>query len=169
MKTKPKLGFIGIGLMGAAMTRRLLDRGYPVTVWNLEPERLENVVPFGAVAAASPAAVTAASEMVLTCVLNTQAVEAWVFGAEGIASAARRGQRLIDLSTADPVATRSMAARPETGMIWVDSPVSGGPGAARNGTMTVMAGGAPADIEAIRPLFADLAGNFTHMGPVGAG
>ncbi len=166
-----RLGFVGIGLMGEAMTRRLLERGHAVTVWNLEPERLATVVPFGAVAAASPAAVAEASDIVLLCVLHTAAVEACVFGPNGIAAAARPDKLLIDLSTADPNATRDMAARlrRETGMGWVDAPVSGGPGGARDGTMTVMAGGAAGDIEAIRPLMRDMAGNFTHMGPSGAG
>jgi 3-hydroxyisobutyrate dehydrogenase len=166
-----RLGFIGIGLMGEAMTRNLLDRGYQVTVWNLEPERLDTVVPHGARPAASPAAVTEASDIVLTCVLHTAAVESCVFGQEGVAKAARTEKLLIDLSTADPAATRDMAARlrRETGMGWVDAPVSGGPPAAREGAMTVMAGGAPEDIEHIRPLMADMAGNFTHMGPSGAG
>lgn len=165
------LGFIGIGLMGEAMTRNLLDRGYQVTVWNLEPERLDTVVPHGARAAASPAAVTEASDIVLICVLHTAAVESCVFGPEGVAKAARPEKLLIDLSTADPAATRDMAARlrRETGMGWVDAPVSGGPPAAREGAMTVMAGGEPEDIEQIRPLMADMADNFTHMGPSGAG
>src|SRR5687768_10611791 len=138
MKTQ-RLGFIGIGLMGEAMTRNLLDRGYQVTVWNLEPERLDTVVPHGARPAASPAAVTEASDIVLTCVLHTAAVESCVFGQEGVAKAARPEKLLIDLSTADPAATRDMAARlrRETGMGWVDAPVSGGPPAAREGAMTV--------------------------------
>jgi 3-hydroxyisobutyrate dehydrogenase len=78
---------------------------------------------------------------------------------------------LIDLSTCDPAATRDIATRlkSKTGMRWVDAPVSGGPPAARDGTMTVMAGGDTADIAAIKPLMADMAGNFTHMGPIGAG
>src|SRR3712207_48856 len=108
--TGKRLGFIGIGLMGEAMTRRLLDRGYEVTVWNLERERLDLVVPHGAKAAASPAAVTAASDIVLVCVLHTAAVESCVFGADGIASAASADKLLVDLSTADPAATREMAA-----------------------------------------------------------
>jgi 3-hydroxyisobutyrate dehydrogenase len=166
-----RLGFIGIGLMGEAMTRRLLDRGYDVVVWNLEPERLDTVVPHGARAAASPAAVTAASDMVLMCVLHTAAVESCVFGPNGIAQEARPEKLLIDLSTADPAGTRDMALKlkRQTGMGWVDAPVSGGPPAARDGTMTVMAGGSPEDIERVRPLMADMAGNFTHMGPSGAG
>jgi 3-hydroxyisobutyrate dehydrogenase len=171
MGDRPKLGFIGIGLMGEAMTRRLLDRGYEVTVWNLEPERLDTVVPHGARAAASPAALTAASDIVLMCVLHTAAVEACAFGPDGIAASARSDQILVDLSTADPAATREFAARlkRDTGMGWVDAPVSGGPPAARDGTMTVMAGGEPDDIARVRPLMADMAANFTHMGPSGAG
>lgn len=171
MADRPKLGFIGIGLMGEAMTRRLLDRGYEVTVWNLEPERLDTVVPHGARAAASPAALTAASDIVLMCVLHTAAVEACAFGPDGIAASARSDQILVDLSTADPAATREFAARlkRDTGMGWVDAPVSGGPPAARDGTMTVMAGGEPDDIARVRPLMADMAANFTHMGPSGAG
>src|SRR5687767_850588 len=104
--TTQKLGFVGIGLMGEAMTRNLLDRGYTVTVWNLEPERLAKVVPHGARPPASPAAVTEASDVVMTCVLHTAAVEACVFGPDGIASAGRPQRLLIDLSTADPAATR---------------------------------------------------------------
>jgi 3-hydroxyisobutyrate dehydrogenase len=169
--TGQTLGFVGIGLMGEAMTRNLLDRGHTVTVWNLEPERLETVVPYGARPAASPAAVAEASDIVLLCVLHTGAVESCVFGPNGVAEAARPEKLLVDLSTADPAATRDMAARLKrgTGMGWVDAPVSGGPPAARDGTMTVMAGGAPEDIERVRPLMADMAANFTPMGPSGAG
>jgi 3-hydroxyisobutyrate dehydrogenase len=171
MASKPALGFVGLGLMGTAMTLRLLERGWNVAVWNLEPERVPPVAAAGAHACESPAAVAARSGLVLVCVLNTEAVANCVFGPGGVANSARPGQILIDHSTADPAATRDMAARllRETGMHWVDAPVSGGPPAARDGTMTVMAGGDAADIEAIRPVMRDLAANFTHMGPVGAG
>jgi 3-hydroxyisobutyrate dehydrogenase len=168
-----RIGFIGIGIMGEALVRRLMECGRgPVTVWNLEPERLTTVVPHGAVAAASPAAVAAASDVVMACVLHTEAVRSVVFGPGGIAQAqGLSGRLLIDLSTADPEATRQMAARlqVETGMGWVDAPVSGGPQAARAGTLTVMAGGAEADIARALPLLRDLAANVTRMGPVGAG
>jgi 3-hydroxyisobutyrate dehydrogenase len=171
MTYKPRIGFIGIGIMGEAMTRRLLDRGYRVTVWNREPRRLDLVTPYGAVAAASAADVTSHSDVVLICVLNTDAVESCVFGENGIARAGKHGQLLIDFSTVDPHRTRDMAARlrDQNGMKWVDAPVSGGPDAARNGTLTVMAGGESDDIDAIRPLMTDIAANFTHMGLVGAG
>jgi 3-hydroxyisobutyrate dehydrogenase len=171
MTDKPRIGFIGIGIMGEAMTRRLLDQGYRVTAWNREPARLGLVTSHGAVAGASAADVTSHSDVVVMCVLNTEAVESCVFGENGIQRTGKHGQVLIDFSTVDPHRTRDMALRlrDQNGMTWVDAPVSGGPDAARNGTLTVMAGGEPHDIEAIRPLMADIAGNFTHMGPVGAG
>jgi 3-hydroxyisobutyrate dehydrogenase len=169
----PRLGFIGIGIMGEAMVRRLLERGHgPVTVWNREPERLETVLPHGAVAAGSPAAVAEASDVVMLCVLHTAAVEGVVFGPGGVAAApGLSGKLLVDHSTAEPAATRAMAERlrREAGMGWVDAPVSGGPHAARAGTLTVMAGAEPADFTRAEPLLRDLATNVTRMGPVGAG
>lgn len=169
----PRLGFIGIGIMGEAMVRRLMECGHgPVTVWNLEPERLATVVPHGAIPAPTPAAVAAASDVVMLCVLHTDAVRSVVFGAEGVArSPGGAGKLLVDLSTADPDATRQMAAalRAEGGMGWVDAPVSGGPLAARAGTLAVMAGGAEEDVAAALPLLRALAANVTRMGEVGAG
>lgn len=171
MSARPRLGFIGIGLMGEAMVRRLLDKGWAVTVWNLEPERLGTVVPHGAAAAPSPRAVAEASDIVMTCVLHTEAVESCVFGADGVAGAAGPDKLLVDFSTADPARTKAMAERlrRETGMGWVDAPVSGGPQAAREGSMTVMAGGDAADIARVTALLADMAGNVTHIGGSGAG
>ena len=171
MADKKRIGFIGIGLMGEAMTRRLLDKRYTVTVWNLEPERLETVVPHGATAAASPAAVTAASDVVMMCVLHTAAVERCVFEADGIAAAAKPETLVIDFSTVDPEATRDMAKRlnAQTVASWLDAPVSGGPPAARDGTMTVMAGGDENDFARAKDILADMGRNVTLMGPVGAG
>ncbi|MFA6965179.1 NAD(P)-dependent oxidoreductase [Bosea sp. (in: a-proteobacteria)] len=169
--TKPRIGFIGIGIMGEAMTRRLLDKGYEVTVWNLEPERLETVVPYGARPAASPAEVATASDVVMLCVLHMAAVERCVFAGDGVAAGGSSTKLVIDLSTADPEGTRQAAGKLKalTGAGWVDAPVSGGPQLARTGGMTVMAGGSDEDFAAAQPLLADMAGNVTHMGPVGAG
>jgi 3-hydroxyisobutyrate dehydrogenase len=89
MTGRPRLGFIGIGLMGEAMTLRLLERGWPVTVWNLTEDRYARVVPSGAVRAATPAAVAARSDLVLMCVLDAGAVRNCVFGEHGLASAPR--------------------------------------------------------------------------------
>lgn len=170
--TRPKLGFIGIGIMGEAMTRRLLDRGWQVTAWNLEPARLDLVTPHGAIAAASPSDVVAASDIVLMCVLDGKAVENCVFGERGIAASAHtRGKLLIDLSTIDPAASRDMANRvaAQAGLGWIDTPVSGGPAAARDGSLTIMAGGAADDFTRGQPVLAELGSNVTLMGPAGAG
>lgn len=168
---RARIGFVGLGIMGTAMTLRLLEQGWPVTVWNLEPERVPPLVEAGAVAAQSPEQVTRTSDIVIMCVLHTDAVRECVFGAQGIAAAAGADKILIDHSTIDPAATREMSTqlKLKSGMGWVDAPVSGGPVQSRSGTLTIMAGGDARDIEAIRPVMADLAANFTHIGPSGAG
>lgn len=166
-----RIGFIGIGLMGEAMTLRLLERGWTVTVWNLTPDRYARVVPAGAIAAELPAAVATASDFVLMCVLDAAAVRNCVFGPGGLAEAAKSGKIVVDHSTVNPEPTREFAAalRKANAMHWIDAPVSGGPGGAREGALTVMAGGDAEDIAAIAPAMADLAANFTHVGPVGSG
>ena len=154
--------------------RRLLDRGWTVTVWNLEPERLCLVVPHGAAAAGSPAEVAAASDVVVSCVLHAEAVENCFFGPQGVAGAGRAacaGKLAIDCSTIPPDAARAVAARlrAEAGMGFVDAPVSGGPPAAREGTLTVMAGGEAADFDTAEAVLRDLGANVTRVGGVGAG
>jgi 3-hydroxyisobutyrate dehydrogenase len=166
-----RIGFIGIGLMGEAMTLRLLERGWTVTVWNLTPDRYARVVPASAVVAESPAAVATASDLVLMCVLDAAAVKNCVFGPNGLADAPKSDKIVVDHSTVNPDPTREVAAalREANGMRWIDAPVSGGPGGAREGALTVMAGGDAEDIAAVALVMADIAGNFTHVGPVGAG
>jgi len=171
--TRPRLGFLGIGLMGEAMVLRLLERGYPVTVWNLEPERLDLVVPHGAVAAPSPAAVAAASDIVVSCVLNAEAVENVLFGKQGVADVGMGGpaKLLIDCSTLPPEAARDFAARlrAATGMGFVDAPLSGGTKGARAGTLAVFAGGSAEDVAVASPVLHELGANVTHVGGIGAG
>lgn len=170
--TRPAIGFIGIGLMGEAMTLRLLEQGYEVTVWNREPERLELVLPHGAVAAQSPAHVAQRCDIVLMCVLDGPAVTECVFGKAGVVRAdGCRARLVVDLSTIAPALTRALAkqAADEHGLAWVDAPVSGGPAAAREGTLTIMAGGDAQAVEHAGPVLACLAANLTHMGSTGAG
>jgi len=171
MAQKPALGFIGIGIMGEAMVLRLLDQGFGVTVWNLTADRYARVVPKGARRAESPAAVAAVSDIVLMCVLDGPAVENCCFGENGRAFAPRADTIVIDHSTIKPGATRDIAGRlhRRNGMRWIDAPVSGGPLAAREGTLTIMAGGAAADIAAAEPVRQALAAHFTHIGALGAG
>ncbi len=168
---KPRVGFIGLGLMGQAFTARLVDCGYQVTGYDIDAAKIKTAGAHGVAPAASSAEVTAASDIVLVCVISTDAVEEAVFGAGGIAEAASGSKVLVDHSTTVVDTTKSMAARlqSESGMGWVDAPVSGGPPAARSGTLAIMAGGASGDVDSVQPVMSDLAGGFTHFGPVGAG
>jgi 3-hydroxyisobutyrate dehydrogenase len=127
--TSKRLGFIGVGIMGEAMVRRLLERDWHVTAWNLEAEKLDLVVPHGAVAAANPAAVLAKSDVVLCCVLDSAAVRDCVCGPGGLMdSDDSHGKVVIDLSTIDPAVTRELAQLTRgAGLGWVDAPISGGP------------------------------------------
>jgi 3-hydroxyisobutyrate dehydrogenase len=168
---RPALGFIGLGLMGQPMVLRLLAAGYDVTVWNREPERLEPALAAGAKAAADPKAVAEAAEVVLLCVLDTDAVEEVVFGEAGVVRAAEAPRLLIDHSTAFADRTKAMAERlkAETGADWIDAPLSGGPPAAEAGQLTAMLGGSEAAVEAAQPILAAYAARATRMGEAGAG
>ncbi len=170
-KTKPRLGFIGLGLMGSAMAEMLLAAGYELAVWNLEPGPADLLADKGAVAKSSPAEVAAACDVVLLCVLDTPAVESVVFGPNGIAAAGQGATVLVDHSTANPEPTRALAARlkADRNIDWVDAPISGGPSFARQGKLTIMAGGDEAVFKSVRPIFKAYAQNITLMGPVGAG
>lgn len=171
MTAHPRLCFIGIGIMGEAMTLRLLERGWTVTVWNLTGDRYAKVAPAGARVATSPAAVAAESDLVLMCVLDAAAVRNCVLGENGLASAPRGARLVVDHSTINPDVTREVAGQlhAATGMGWVDAPVSGGPLFARDGRLTIMAGGTDTDVATALPAMQDLAATFTHVGALGAG
>lgn len=166
-----KLGFIGIGLMGKPMTQRLLQAGFEVSVWNRSSDKLAEVKAAGASVASSIGELVEQVDVVLLCLANTAVVETLVFGEGGVAEYGRAGQLLVDFSSSDPEATRDFAARlkAQSGVSWVDSPVSGGVAGAEQGTLAIMCGGEAADIERIRPVLAPLSQRATHMGPVGAG
>jgi 3-hydroxyisobutyrate dehydrogenase-like beta-hydroxyacid dehydrogenase len=157
--------------MGLPMTKHLLALGYPVRAHDIASAQMAAAKEAGAAVAESPAAAVDGAELVLLNLPTTDAVEAAVFGTRGAAGAMRPPQLLVDFSTVKVDKGRAFAAklRESTGCGWIDAPVSGGPPAAGSGTLTVMAGGAVADIERVRPLMTDLAARFTHMGPSGSG
>ncbi|MEM7428485.1 MAG: NAD(P)-dependent oxidoreductase [Pseudomonadota bacterium] len=169
--SKPRIGFIGLGLMGQGFTAHLVECGYEVTGFDINPEQVARAAGHGVTAAASAAEVTANSDVILVCVISTDAVEQAVLGKGGVAEAGSQDKVLVDHSTTVVEKTRSMAAslKDTCGMGWVDAPVSGGPPAARSGTLAIMAGGSDEDIARVTPVMNDLASGFTHFGPVGAG
>lgn len=168
---KLRIGYIGIGLMGLPMTRRLLDRGYAVAVCDIATARTDEARAAGATVVATPAEAARDADIMLLNLPTTEAVAQAVFGEHGVASALQPPQLVVDFSTVKVDQGRSFAVklREKTGCGWIDAPVSGGPPACAAGTLTVMAGGDAAEIERVRPLMADIAGQFTPMGPSGAG
>ena len=165
------LGYLGLGLMGLPMTRRLLDAGLAVTVWNRSPGKAAVLLEAGAQAATVPAEVAAGASIVFMCLTDAAAVEEVVFGAGGLAGVPGAGKVVVDFSSIHPDAARSIATRLKAanGMAWIDAPVSGGTKGAVEGTLAIMAGGEAADIERVRPYILKMARGFTHMGPTGAG
>ena len=166
-----RIGFIGLGLMGTPIALKMLDAGYPVTVWGRSEEKLQPALEKGAVAAASARAVAEASDVVFLCVTDTNAVEAVVFGADGIAQGGGAGKVLVDHSSIKPEATRSFATRlcEQCDMSWIDAPVSGGPAGVERGTRVVMAGGDEGSHAKVCDIVFSYAARFTLMGPTGAG
>lgn len=168
---KARVGFVGLGLMGSAATARLVECGHTVTGFDIDPAKVDAVAAHGVAGAKSPAEVAAASDVIITCVVDTKAVQDVALGPGGVAEADGAGKVLVDISTTVMETTKSLADRLKAanGMGWVDAPVSGGPPAARSGALAIMAGGSDADIAHVTPVMSDLAAGFTHFGPVGAG
>ena len=171
MSTLPSLGFAGIGLMGLPMCRRLLAAGYPLAVWNRNPDKCAPLVEAGARQVKTPAELCRHAEVVMLCLADTPVVREVVFGPGGIAEGGRSGQLLVDFSSLEPTATREISARlaSQTGMSWLDAPVSGGVVGAEAGSLAIMVGGEAADLERVKPVLLNLGQRVTHMGAVGAG
>jgi 3-hydroxyisobutyrate dehydrogenase len=171
MTSKANIGYVGVGLMGLPMTKRLLSLGYKVRAYDIAPHAVAAARDAGADAASSSADAANGADMVLLNLPTPDAVEEAAFGKDGVAKVLRPPQLLIDFSTNKVYQSKGFAQRLRemTGAGWIDAPVSGGPPASGSGTLTVMAGGDAAEIERVRPFFADVAGRFTHMGPSGAG
>ena len=167
----PRLAYIGVGLMGLPMVKRLISLGYPVSVFDILPAQVRAAELAGARAAISPADATRGCEFVLLNLPTTDAVKEAMFDADGVASAVTPPQLVIDFSTVQVDKGRAFATQllAQTGCRWIDAPVSGGPPASAAGSLTVMAGGEAGDIARVAPLMSHLASRFTHMGPVGAG
>ena len=171
MTDNTTLGFIGAGKMGKPMVMRLLEAGRNVVAYNRTPAKLEGLGAAGAGIAGSPAEVTAAADMVMLCLTDGAAVEQVALGARGIIECAGEDKLVIDFSSISPRDTLRIARglQQETGMRWIDAPVSGGVKGARQGSLVIMCGGEQADVDRTRPVCALLSQRLTHMGPLGSG
>lgn len=165
------IGFCGLGLMGAPMVKRLMQAGYTVNIWNRSPRKTAALIAAGAVSHSTPKSLAQADDVVLLCLTDQHAVEAVVFGPEGIAHADNKGGVLVDHSSISPAATQAMAARllDASQRLWVDAPVSGGVSGVEKGTLSIMAGGPQVAIEDVTPVLRSYAANITRLGDVGSG
>lgn len=164
------VALIGAGAMGGAVGARLLATGTRLVVFDLDAAKVAALVAQGAQAAASAAQAAAQAGAVILSLNAPRIVRAAVFGAGGVAEGASAGTLIIDMSSIDPEATKTLAADAAArGLRWVDSPLSGGAPKAALGQLTLMQGGAAADVAQAQAVLAGVASNQTHMGPAGAG
>jgi 2-hydroxy-3-oxopropionate reductase len=165
-----RIGFIGLGVMGTPMARNLLKGGHAMTVWARRAEAMAPLVAEGATPGESAAHVAAHSDIIVTMVTDTRAVEEVTLGEHGIVHGARPGSLVIDHSTIDPGGARRIAGQlRDRGVEMLDAPVSGGSAAAEAGTLAIMAGGSTAAFERARPVLSCYAKNIVHIDASGAG
>ena len=165
-----RIGFIGLGIMGTGMAQNLISKGHDVVVWNRTAAKMDPLVASGAEAGDSPADVARRCPIVMICVSDTPDVDAVLTSDDGVLEGVSPGSLVVDHSTVSPAATVRFADQvAERGATWVDAPVSGGSEGAVRGTLSIMAGGADADIERARPAMEAFGTTITHVGPVGAG
>jgi 2-hydroxy-3-oxopropionate reductase len=166
-----KIALLGVGLMGAPMSRRLLAAGHALTVWNRSPDKARALVTHGAQLAATPAQAVQDAEVVITMLTDGQAVGQVLFdpAIAGATQGLRPGTLVIDMSSILPEEARAHATRLSAlGACALDAPVSGGTLGAEAGTLAIMAGGATADFERARPIL-EVLGRPVHVGPIGSG
>ncbi len=165
------LGFLGTGVMGTPMVRRLLAAGFAVRVWNRTSAKTDSLQTLGAVNSKSPAEAADGVDALLLCLSDAAAMEATLFGSLGVVQTAVVPPLVIDFSTIGPVATLSLAQRLHTArqIAWVDAPVSGGVTGAEQGKLAIFCGGSEADVARAAAIFSVLSQRFTRVGCLGSG
>jgi 3-hydroxyisobutyrate dehydrogenase len=164
-----EVGYVGLGVMGTSIVRRLLAAGHQVTVWNRTREKAEPLLAEGALWADNPRETAAAGDLIFTMVTNTEAVRAVTEGADGILAGLRPGSVYIDMSTASPANTRTLAERVSAaGASMLDSPVSGTSLTVDQGKASLMVGGEPDAFERAKPVLDAIGPKVIHVGPSGS-
>jgi 2-hydroxy-3-oxopropionate reductase len=165
-----RVGFIGLGIMGAPMARHLLAAGFPLTVHSRSPGPVDALVEAGAGRASSPAELARASDVIVTMLPDTPDVEHVMLGDDGVMAGAAAGSLVIDMSTIDPGPTRTIAGRLAARDVdMLDAPVSGGERGAIDGTLSIMVGGSEGAFVRAMPILEAMGKNIVHVGPNGAG
>ncbi len=165
-----KVGFIGLGSQGAPMARRIIDGGYPTTLWARSPATLEPFADTPATVAESPAELGAASDLACLCVVGDADIDEITCGERGLLTAMKPGSIIAVHSTVHPNTCRELAKNAGAyGVSVIDAPVSGGGPAAAEGRLLVMAGGDADVVERCRPVFETYADPVVHLGELGSG
>ncbi|RAY17294.1 NAD(P)-dependent oxidoreductase [Actinomadura craniellae] len=165
-----RVGFVGLGSQGGPMARRIVEAGFPTTLWARRPETLAPFADTAAGTAGSPAELGAASDIACVCVVDDAGVEEIVSGSGGLLEGMRPGGVIAVHSTVHPDTCRRLAEQAAArDVALVDAPVSGGGPAAEKGRLLVMTGGDDAAVEHCRPVFATYGDPVVHLGPVGSG
>ncbi len=164
------MGFVGLGIMGAAMAGNLLEAGHELVVHNRTRNKAEQLAARGASVADSPREVAENSEIIITMLPGPPEVEEVVAGEGGLLEGTGRGSLIVDMSTSSPALARELArATRERGVGMLDAPVSGGDVGARDGTLSIMVGGEEDYFERARPLLEVMGETVVHVGETGAG
>ena len=167
---KTRIGFIGLGIMGGPMAKNLIKAGYPLTVYDIVPEKVADLVKAGAQAGSSNKEVAAKSDIVITMLPNSPEVKEAVLGPGGVLEGARAGMILIDMSSIAPLASQEVAAEAKKkGVAMLDAPVSGGEPKAIEGTLAIMVGGPEGTFEQVKDILAVMGGSVTRVGEIGSG
>ena len=170
MKSKPRIAFLGLGIMGLGMTRRLLDAGFPLTVFNRNADKARPLADAGARVASSPREAAAGADVVITKVTDDPASPAIWLGDHGAMAGAVRGSVLVECSTLSPGWVRELhTAATAAGCEFLDAPVAGSKPQAIAGELRFFVGGPVEALEKVRPALSVMGGSITHVGPTGSG
>jgi len=169
MTTSSRIGFIGTGIMGGHMARRLAQAGFSLAAWNRSPDKAEALAPFGIGFASEAAEAARHADIVISMLSSGPVCDEVLFGSHAVADVMSPGSILVVMSSIPVETARRQAERAaENGIRYIDAPVSGGEKGAREGTLAIMAGGEASAVDALAPVLAPL-GRVTHVGPAGAG
>lgn len=170
IRARLRIGFLGLGTMGAPMAANLLKAGFPLTVWNRTATKTAPLLNLGAKPGKGPAQVAAEADIIITMVSTPADVEELVLKPDGVRDGIRSGSILVDMSTVSPATSRKLAGAVATKRAeFCDAPVVGSKGPATEGQLVILAGGLPTTLDRVRPLFSAMGKTTIHAGGVGAG
>lgn len=165
-----KIGFIGVGIMGKPMANNLLRAGYPVKVYDIAVEPVQELVAAGALEGKSSKDVAEYADVIITMLPNSPEVQKVVLGKDGVLQGVKPGTILVDMSSIAPLVSQQVAAKlKEKGVIMLDAPVSGGEPKAIDGTLAIMVGGPEDAFEDVKDILAVMGASVTRVGEIGSG